>query len=147
MTSDRLPWYALPALALLAVPRVVLHDLHVIEEGAALNALLVFVPPLVWLAVVLRARAPNPFLTLLAVGAWYGVFLAIGHQLLWEASFGDDPPRLGGNLAGRLSPGAEELVLRAFATVSSVFTGVLVGAVTGLAGWGLSRWSRGRARR
>lgn len=144
MTNDRLPWYALPALALLAVPRVVLHDLHVIEEGSAVNALLVFGPPVVWIAVVLRARVANPFLTLLAVGAWYGLFLALGHQLLWETSFGDDPPRLGGNLAGRLSPGAEELVLRAFATVSSLFTGVLVGAVTGLAGWGLTRLTRSR---
>jgi hypothetical protein len=146
MRSTGLPLYALPALALLAVPRVVLHDLDVIQEGTAVNALLVFLPPVVWVAVVLRARVPNPFLTLLAVGAWYGVFLALGHQLLWEASFGDDPPRLGGNLAGRLSPGAEEVVLRAFAAVSSLFTGVLVGAVTGLAGWGLSRLT-GRVRR
>lgn len=146
MTNDRLPWYALPALALLAVPRVVLHDLHVIEEGSAVNALLVFGPPVVWIAVVLRARVANPFLTLLAVGAWYGLFLALGHQVLWEASFGDDPPRLGGNLAGRLSPGAEQLVLRAFAAVSSLFTGVLVGAVSGLAGWGLTRLMRGRVK-
>ena len=134
-----LPWLALAGLALLAVPRVILHDLDIVQEGDVVNLLLVFVPPLIWIVVVILARVPKPFLTLLAVGALYGVFLALGHQVLWEQSMGD-APGLGGNLEGRLSPGVEEFVIRMFATVGSLFTGLLVGAVSGLVAWGVARF-------
>ena len=131
-----LPFAAIIGLALLAVPRVVLHDLGVITEGTAVNALLVFAPPLIWIAVVLWKRVPNPFLTLLVVGVFYGVLLAATHQLLWGAAFGDSLPRLGGNLAG-LAPAAQEIIMRVFASVSGVFTGAIVGAIAGLIAWGL----------
>src|SRR4028119_997005 len=72
-------------LAALAVPRVVTHDLGVFPEGSPVNSLLVFVPPAIWLAVVLWLRSPRPFLTLAAVGLAYGVMLAVGHQLLLAA--------------------------------------------------------------
>ncbi|MER6829166.1 hypothetical protein ABT352_24515 [Streptosporangium sp. NPDC000563] len=133
-----LPLIAVIGLALLAAPRVVLHDLDIIHEGTFVNALFVFVPPIVWIAVVLWKRVPNPFLTLLVVGLFYGVFLAVGHQVLWEAAFGDNPPVLGGNL-GDVDPAVQSLILRLFAAVSSVFTGVIVGAITGLAAWGLGK--------
>jgi hypothetical protein len=125
-----LPLILLAGLALLAVPRAVLHDLEIIHEGTAVNALLVAVPLLVWIVVVVRARVPRPFFTLLAVGAMYGVCLVVVHQMLWDVD-----ADLGGNLAGRLSPAAEEAVVRLFAAVSSLFTGLLTGAVTGLAAW------------
>lgn len=129
---------AVIGLALLAAPRVVLHDLDVIHEGTFVNALFVFVPPVVWIAVALWKRVPNPFLTLLVVGLFYGVILAAGHQLLWNSAFGDDPPALGGNLSD-LDPATQSAVLRLFAAISSVFTGVIVGAITGLVAWGLGR--------
>lgn len=132
-----LPVYAIIGLALLAAPRVVLHDLDLISEGTVLNAVFVFLPPVIWIVVAVLARARNPFLTLLAVGACYGLFLAVGHQVFWGASFGDSPPQLGGNLAN-LDPGLESLIVRSFAAVSSVFTGVIVGAITGLIAWGVS---------
>jgi hypothetical protein len=137
-----LPVVATIGLALLGVPRVVLHDLAVIHEGTAVNALLVFAPPLVWIGVVLWKRVPNPFLTLLVVGAWYGLFLAVTHQLLWDVVWGDDPPTLGGNLQN-LEPTAQSLIMRGFAAVSSLFTGLMVGVVTGLVAWGIS-WLRNR---
>ncbi|MFI6577436.1 hypothetical protein ACIBFB_16710 [Nocardiopsis sp. NPDC050513] len=118
-------------LALLAVPRVVLHDLSVIAPGTFVNWLLVFVPPLVWIAVVLVQRVPNPFVTLLVVGIIYGVFLALGHQLLWSLSFGDDQPTLGGNLSD-LAPGAQAVIIRGFSVLSSLVTGTIVGALSGL---------------
>ncbi|MEV2276612.1 hypothetical protein AB0I72_13605 [Nocardiopsis sp. NPDC049922] len=118
-------------LALLAVPRVVLHDLSVIEPGTLVNWLLVFVPPLVWIAVVLVRRVPNPFVTLLVVGIVYGVFLALGHQLLWNQSFGDEQPTLGGNLSD-LAPGVQAVIIRGFSVISSLVTGTVVGAVSGL---------------
>jgi hypothetical protein len=130
---------AILGLAALGVPRVIAHDLQLV--GPAVNALLVFVPIAVWLAVVLGKRVPNPFVTLLAVGAAYGVLLGLTHQVLWSASF-DAPPTLGGNLAGTLSPATEAVVLRTFAFGSSLLTGAGVGAATGAVGWLLSRLTR-----
>ncbi|MCK9868374.1 hypothetical protein AB0M72_11030 [Nocardiopsis dassonvillei] len=143
MTEHRRPalglsWTAMALLALLAAPRVVLHDLGVIQEGTLVNALFVFVPPLVWVAVAVLTRAQNPFLTLLVVGLLYGVLLALGHQLLWNTAWEGNPPTLGGNLSD-LPPAAHAVVVRGFAVVSSLFTGAAVGAVTGLAAWGIGR--------
>ena len=45
-------WPVLVALAALAAPRVVLHDLGIVEEGSVANGLLVFVPPALWIAAV-----------------------------------------------------------------------------------------------
>ncbi|MBF6209504.1 hypothetical protein IU433_05960 [Nocardia puris] len=127
-------------LASLGVPRVIAHDLDLV--GPAVNAVLVFAPIAVWIGYVLWRRVPNPFLTLLAVGVVYGTLLALTHQILWDAAF-EDPPRLGGNLEGRLSPGAEEVALRVFSVGSSLVTGLLLGAITGAFAWGLARVTRG----
>lgn len=141
-----LPFAAILGLALLAVPRVVLHDLALIAPGTFANAALVLVPPLIWVLVALGRRVPNPFLTLLVVGLWYGVLLAVTHQLLWGISFGDSPPTLGGNLAGT-DPALENVVLRVFAAGSSLATGTLVGAVAGLVAWLLQAVTRRQAQR
>ncbi|MGW9307802.1 hypothetical protein ACWGRK_09245 [Saccharomonospora azurea] len=45
---------AVAALALLAVPRVIAHDLGLVDPG--FNLVLVFALPLVWLVVVLARR-------------------------------------------------------------------------------------------
>lgn len=131
-----LPVLALIGLALLGLPRVVLHDLDVITEGTFVNGLLVFIPPVIWIGVVLWRRAPNPFLTLLVVGAIYGVLLGVGHQVLWSTAFDGNSPQLGGNLAD-LDPSLQAVIVRVFAAVSSVFTGVIVGVVTGVIAWSL----------
>ncbi len=123
-------WPVLAGLAALAAPRVVLHDLDLVQEGTFVNALLVFVPLVCWIAAVLWRRPPRPFLTLVVVGAIYGVFLAAGHQLLWAEAFGGDGPRLGGNLAD-VDPAVQEAMLRTAALLSSLVTGVVVGVVTG----------------
>jgi len=127
-----LPVPVLVGLALLAVPRVVLHDLDLITEGTAVNALFVFVPLVVWVLVAVLARVPNPLVTLLVVGGLYGVFLAVVHQLLWEAA--------------DLPAAASTPVARVFAVVSSLVTGLVVGAVTGGAAWGLGRLLAARRR-
>ncbi|WP_231488629.1 hypothetical protein [Brevibacterium sp. VCM10] len=131
-----LPLVVIVGLALLAAPRVVFHDLDIIHEGTFANALFVFLPPIIWIVTALVARVPSPLTTLLAVGLCYGVFLALGHQILWNHSMGDNPPELGGNLAA-LDPGAQALVFRTFAVGSSLLTGVLVGALSGALAWGL----------
>src|SRR5690625_3414504 len=129
-----LPMIAIIGLALLAVPRVVLHDLGLVRSGTAVNALLVFLPPLIWIVVVLWRRVPNAFLTLLVVGVWYGVLLAVGHQVLWDSSFAGTPPSLGGTLTD-IDPAAGSVIMRTFAFGSSLITGTAVGAVAGLVAW------------
>lgn len=125
-----LPFLAILGLALLGLPRVVLHDLRIVTEGP-LNLLLVFVPLVVWIGVVIAARVPNPFLTLTVVGVCYGVVLVIVHQLLWSSAFAGAPPQLGGNLTN-LDPGISQLLVRLASVVSSLFTGTIVGAVCGV---------------
>lgn len=135
VTSSRfrlgLPFLAVVGLALLAVPRVVLHDLRIVTEAQPLNLLLVFVPLVVWIAVVLATRVPNPFLTLTVVGVCYGVLLVVVHQLLWTSAFAGALPQLGGNLTS-LDPATSQLVVRLASVVSSLFTGTIVGAVCGV---------------
>ena len=129
-----LPLWGVVALPLLAVPRVVLHDLGMLSGVGA--ALLALGPCVVWIAVVLSPRVPSPLRTLLVVGAGYGVVLAVVHNLTWAHAF-DQVPRLGGNLRGVLPPGVNELLLRTATSVSSLFTGLLVGLVCGLVATGL----------
>jgi hypothetical protein len=54
------------------------------------------------------------------------VFLAAGHQALWHVAFDGGAPTLAG-----VDPTSGELVVRAFAVVSSLVTGTLVGVVAG----------------
>ncbi len=129
-----LPLPAAFALALLAAPRVTLHDLGLIEEGTVVNALFVFIPPLVWIAVAVLRKIDRPILTLFVVGVLYGALLAVGHQILWNINSGDDPVTLGGNLAD-LDPGVQTVIIRVFAAVSSLVTGSVVGAAAGLIAW------------
>lgn len=129
-------------LAAIAAIRVPLHDLGIVQEGSAAAWLLVFVPLAVWVGVVLQRRVPNPLLTLTAVGLAYGVMLAVIHQLLWGAVFGDDMPGFGGNLRGALAPGVEVAVFRVSVFFSSLVTGAMVGAIAGAVAWAIARLRR-----
>ncbi|ADB30241.1 hypothetical protein Kfla_1137 [Kribbella flavida DSM 17836] len=139
-----LPVWALVGLALLAAPRVVLHDLGLATNGP-LAGLLALGPAAVWIAVAVLARLPRPWVSLLVVGVFYGCFLAIGHNIFWDEAFGDSPPRLGGNLDGELSPGTEELLARGATTISSVFTGAAVGLICGLVATVIQRFTTRRS--
>ncbi|RAO50873.1 hypothetical protein [Micromonospora saelicesensis] len=134
-------WPALVALAVLAAPRVVLHDLHVVEEGRPAAVLLAVVPLICWVAAVLWRRPPRPFLTVVVIGAIYGVLLAVGHQILWDEAFGATGPRL-----GDIDPRAQEAILRVAAVFSSLVTGILTGVVAGAVAAVLSRLVIGRQR-
>ena len=133
--------FSVPVLVLLAAlgaPRVVLHDLDIIHEGTFTNSLFVFVPPLIWIIATLVARAQRPFVTHLAIGAIYGVFLLLGHQIFWDSAFGGNPPALGGNLSD-LDPAVETVILRVLSGLSSLLTGVIVGVATGAVAVAISR--------
>lgn len=125
-----LPFLALLGLAALAVPRVILHDLHVIEEGDLATWLLALLPVAVWITVAVVARVPNPFLTVFVIGALFGGMLMLTHQLLWSVNFGGDAPDLGGPV-GTVLP-------RVAVVFSSVFTGAIMGTIAGLIAWGVS---------
>ena len=129
-------------LAAIAAIRVPLHDLGLVQEGSAAAGLLVFVPLAIWVGVVLRRRVPNPLLTLTVVGLAYAAMLATMHQLFWGAAFGGDPPSLGGKLEGALAPGVETAVFRVSAFFSSLLTGTVVGALTGVVAWAIRRLRR-----
>lgn len=126
-----LPVWLLIALALLGAPRAVLHDLGIAEGSGIVPAALAAVPAVVWIYVVERARVRSPLTTLLVVGGFYGMVLALVHNLLWSRAFTREPA-LGGSFQGRLDPVVEEVLLRAAASVSSLVTGLLVGLVCGL---------------
>lgn len=128
---------AVAGLSLLAVPRIVAHDVGMDHQLA--YSLMTFVPLAVWLGVVLWRRVPNPLATLTVIGVCYGVLLGVVHVALWNVSFGDSPPSLGGNLDGVLPAAVEAVVLRAFTVASSLVTGTAVGAALGVLAWLLAR--------
>lgn len=124
-------------LALLGAPRVVLHDLHAIDDLPAVTAVLAVAPPAIWILVARARRLSRPLRDLVKVGALFGVILATIHQLLWDRAYEDGPPRLGGELAGRLSSETEETIFRVYASISSVLVGVVLGVITGM----IARWA------
>ncbi|HET9422670.1 MAG TPA: hypothetical protein VFO49_16125 [Nocardioides sp.] len=132
-----LPWWAFPALALLAVPRIFVHDLG-IDVGPAGTALLGLGPPALWVFVVLRARVPRPVLTLMVVGALYGVALGLVHNLLWHEVFADSEPTLN----GLVDDEAAEIPLRVATLFSSLFTGIMVGVISGVVAAGIRKLGR-----
>lgn len=124
-----LPLWLLVGLAALAVPRVIVHDLG-ITVGPLIQAILALGPPAVWVLVAVRARVPSPVLTLVIVGSLYGCALAVAHNLMWDTALADRV--LGGPLAGKLDADTAEGLLRVATAVSSVFTGMVLGLITGL---------------
>lgn len=136
LTSQRLglSWPIIILLAALAVPRVITHDLGIVDEGTWPNTLLVFVPLIIWIVVAVGRRVPNPFVTVLVIGICYALALAIGHQVLWTSAMAGVEMSLGGNLAD-LDPSLQQVVFRIAAFVSSIVTGTVVGAVAGAVAW------------
>ena len=130
-----LPFVAIVLLALLAVPRVVVHDLHILPLDSTLYKFLAVAPFAAWLAVAIFRKNRRPIHDFMYLGLVFGVLLAVTHQLTWDASWGENLPRLHGNLEGRLNPVVEGLLLRAAAFVSSLFTGALLGVGVAFVAW------------
>ena len=118
-------------LALLAIPRVVFHDLRIVPLDSLVYTIAAIAPFVIWLGFALFRKNKRPFRDFLIVGLTFGLLLAATHQLLWSASWGENLPHVGGNLAGKLSPGVEEIVLRVAALISSLLTGAVAGVVLG----------------
>ena len=129
--------FELAALSLLGLPRVILHDLSVIEEGTFFNSLLVFVPVIVWIIYILRRKVKAPFLSMLLLCIIYGIILGITHQILWTQSF-PEGVQLGGNLS-ELPAAVSNAIIRGFAFLSSITTGTIMGLALGAVTWLLNQ--------
>lgn len=124
---SRIPFVILVPLALLGIPRVVVHDLHLVDINSLLYTFLAFLPFLVWSLYAFVFNMADPFRNLFILGLLFGIFLAITHMLTWDASWGGNQPHIGGNLAGKFDPATESLMLKTATVLSSVFTGLFAG--------------------
>lgn len=136
-TRRILPVGLIFVLSLLGLPRVLAHDLHWVDPHGPANLMLAILPPIIWILVVLRRKPARPFLNILLIGISYGILLAAIHQVLWYAAF-SEPPHLNGRFSD-LSPAAMNGIARISAMISSLLTGLTVGAVTGIIGLTLSK--------
>jgi hypothetical protein len=127
-----LPVWILMVLAALSIPRIVLHDMHAVELDSFPYAMIAATPLIVYAGVALVLKGWRPFYTFMVLGVFLGITLAITHQLTWTTSWGENPPVLGGKLEGVLDPSVEGFVVRLFAVVSSLMTGLVMGAALGL---------------
>jgi len=130
--KNGLPFPVIVFLAMLAVPRVFVHDLKLVPIDSFWYTVLAVGPLLIWLGVAIFVKMKRPAYDFLVLGIVFGILLAVTHQLTWNASWGATLPHIGGTFAGRLSPGMESLVLRSAAVISSLVTGVVFGALFAL---------------
>jgi hypothetical protein len=128
---------ALIGLAALGLPRVILHDLHIIEEMQPASWFLALAPVAVWIAVAVAKKVPNPFLTVFVIGLIFAVMLAITHQLLWSSLYAGNPAFLDNS-------GIAGVIPRLAVLPGSLFAGALTGAVGGLIAWGIQAATRAR---
>lgn len=134
-----LPVLALIGLAALGLPRVVLHDLHLIDEAQPASWLLALGPVAVWILVAVRRKVPNPFLTVLVIGLVLGVMVVVTHQVLWDQVYADNPAFLSnGNAAG---------FARLAVIPGGLFAGALLGTVGGVIARGAQAVVRARSAR
>jgi len=123
---------AIFGLAILAIPRAVVHDLRLMPLDSVGYKTLAIVPFALWFIVAILRRTKKPFVDFLAVGLVSGILLGLAHQLTWEASWGSNLPHLHGNLEGKLNPLLESFLLRSATFISSVVTGLVFGAIFGV---------------
>lgn len=135
----RFPLWLTAALAVLTLPRAVVHDLRLLPFDSFLYLALAIIPWIIWLLVAVFWKTKKPLLDFIIVGAAYGLLLALAHQILWSVSWSDNLPHLQGNLEGKLDPAVESLLLRTAAFISSVITGLVTGLIFGLVALSLSK--------
>lgn len=131
-----LPITTLFLLSLLGLPRVIGHDFNWLQEGTFINSLFAFIPPIIWITVVLL-KTTKPFKPLFFIGAMYGFLLGLTHLVLWPVAF-DVPPVLGGNLTN-VPLGISNIIIGIFIMLSSVATGAVIGAIIGVIGLGINK--------
>jgi len=137
--NTSLPFILIVVLAALAVPRVVVHDLHILPLDSPSYKALAIVPFLIWGLFAVFGKSKRPVYDFLILGALFGLMLAVTHQITWNASWGGNSPQLHGNLEGKLNPTVESLLLRAATIISSLITGIVFGGIAAMIAWLTSR--------
>ena len=122
-----LPFLSILVLAAIAVPRVIIHDLHLADLDSVPYKILATVPFLIWFGVAVFRKTTKPLADFLVLGLVFGILLAITHQLLWHSALNGQLPQLNTTL----DPAAQEIVLRIAAVLSSILTGAIIGAFFG----------------
>ena len=126
-----LPFYIIFILAALAVPRVIIHDLHLADLNSAPYKALATVPYLIWFAVAVARKSSTPLKDFLVVGGVFGGLLALTHQLLWDSAI----KTANIDMSITLDPSVEQIILRTAAVMSSVLTGLIIGGFFGCIAW------------
>lgn len=124
-------------LSLLGIPRVLLHDLSILEEGTLVNTFFVFGPIIIWISYLLYKNVRAPFLSMFILCVIYGILLALTHQIFWIQAF-PEPVQLGGNLS-ELPDVVSATIIRSFAVLSSLTTGTMMGVILGTFIWILNK--------
>jgi hypothetical protein len=119
-------------LAAIGLPRVILHDLHIIDSANPLSAILALGPVAIWVAVAVVRKIDRPFLTVFTIGLMFSVLLVLTHQVLWGSIYAGNPDFLG-------SGPASEIVLRLAVLPGGLFAGAALGALGGLIAWAIQR--------
>lgn len=127
-----IPLWILVLLALISVPRVIVHDLDILPLDSVLYQFMAIIPLAIYLGLAILRHNKRPIYDFLVLGLFYGVFLATIHLVLWDASWGNNPPTLGDKLEGVLDPAAEIALFKAAVLHSSIVTGIVLGGVFGL---------------
>lgn len=127
-----LPIWIFVVLALLSAPRIIAHDSNIVDLESTPYIMLAVVPLIVYAGIAIVLRTWRPFYNFMVLGVLLGVVLAVTHQLMWDIAWAEGAPAIGGSLKDRFDPATEEVILRVFAFISSLLTGLVMGAVFGL---------------
>lgn len=127
-----MPLWLIVLLAAIAMPRVVVHDLHLLPLDSFFYILLAVVPFIIYGSIAIFRDNKRPLYDFMIMGVCFGVFLATIHLITWDTSWGSNMPKLGDNLEGVLAPEVERLFFQTATAFSSVMTGIVTGAVFGL---------------
>lgn len=133
--NTSLPFILIVILAALAIPRVVVHDLHTLPLDTAGYKILAIVPFAIWGLFAIFGKSKRPIYDFLVLGAIFGLMLAVTHQITWDESWGNNPPRLGGNIESKLDPAVESILLRSTTFISSLLTGIISGGLAAVIAW------------
>ncbi|MDQ3913466.1 MAG: hypothetical protein M3305_17180 [Actinomycetota bacterium] len=131
-----LKWGLVIALAAVGLVRPLLSIAGAYEflGGATGRVVVTILTAAVWVGVVVIWRAPNPLLTLVAVGGTYGIFAILLQQIMWNFFLGGTPEG---------APSSGPILVMSW--ISIVVINVIWGALLGLVATGLRRSLRQRA--